>query len=397
MASYFQMGHDTENLVGEKDLDEFRGIILSPLNRTPEELVKHVKEFKKKGEYDIVIDPQLYFPRSMRGQLQLQPYFPSDIDTADISSPSWWANIVDQLCEFSQQLFVNAIASPAISPKKWTDEYFSICADVSQKLFDKLDGTNIRNFTTVMADMKELTDPGSVFKIASILSEADSAGYYVVLVNDVHPRREFSESDELYGAMSLIRELQNTGREVIVSQCSSDMILFKAAGATSCASGKFFNLRRFTKSRYEEPGGGGGQLAYWFEHSLLAFLREADVLRLKTEGYDDLVGTLHSGNHWADEILKKLMEDSKKLKEDSRKAWVGLGWRQYLSWFCKTESLLSKSNAIEKVKEWLKVAEDRWLRLEDEGILFEEQRNDGKWLRPWRQALNKFSKDLKST
>lgn len=388
MASYLQMGHDTENLVGEKDLDEFQGIVLSPLNRSPEELLKHVKEFKEKGDYDIVLDPQLYFPRSMRGKLQEQSYFPSDLDTADIYSPSWWDKIVNLLCDFSRQLDVNAVASPAILPKRWTDDYFSICSDVSQNLFDTLEGTNIKTLTTVMVDTKELSDPDSVFKKASILSEADSSGYYLVLVSDVDPRREFAESDELFGIMTLIKELENTGRRVIVSHCSSDMILFKAAGATSCASGKFFNLRRFTKSRYEEPGGGGGQLSYWFEHSLLAFLREADILRLKAEGYDNYVGTLHSGNYWADKILEKL-------KKETGKAWLALGWRQYLSWFCKTELLLSGNNPIEKVKGWLKASEDFWLTLEDDDILLEEPRNNGAWLRPWRQALIKFSKDMK--
>lgn len=54
--------------------------------------------------------------------------------------------------------------------------------------------------------------------------------------------------------------------------------------ATSCATGKFFNLRRFTKSRFEEPAGGGGQLPYWVEESLFAYLRETDVLRVRDEG-----------------------------------------------------------------------------------------------------------------
>jgi len=42
------------------------------------------------------------------------------------------------------------------------------------------------------------------------------------------------------------------------------MILWKAAGATNCASGKYFNLRRFTLSRLDEPeeNGGGGKANY---------------------------------------------------------------------------------------------------------------------------------------
>jgi hypothetical protein len=53
------------------------------------------------------------------------------------------------------------------------------------------------------------------------------------------------------------------------------MILWKAAGATNCATGKFFNLRRFTISRFEEPdSSGGGQLGYWFEKALLGIPSE---------------------------------------------------------------------------------------------------------------------------
>ena len=44
MACYFQMGHDTENLVGEEDLDLYAGIILSPVNRNPRELAANISK-----------------------------------------------------------------------------------------------------------------------------------------------------------------------------------------------------------------------------------------------------------------------------------------------------------------------------------------------------------------
>ena len=390
MSSYFQMGHNTENLVGETDLGEFKGIILSPLNRGPIELEKHISCFRQKGSYDIILDPQLYFPLSERGKLQQQPYFPPDFDTADHFLISWWGRILDPLCKLAEKLRVNAVASPIILPKVFQSDYFSICAEVSQKLFEKLSGTGITPLTTVMIDLSILTKRDLVFEAASILSEPDTIGYYIVLVNNIDPRREFSGSEELFGAMSLINELKNTERRVIVSHCSSDMLLYKASGATHCATGKFFNLRRFTKSRFDEPSGGGGQLPYWFEHSLLSFLREADVKRLIREGYGKLIGTQASGNYWSEEI-KKNWEVS------PDKPWVKYGWRQYLSWFGKTESALDENSALDKVGEWLRTAEENWLNLEDDVILMEEPRNEGKWLRSWRQALIKFSKSLRDS
>jgi len=386
MSSYLQMGHHTENLVGEEDLGLFSGIILSPLNRKSEELFEDVKIFRKKRNYDIIFDTQLYFPRGRRQNLQDKPYFPSDIDTADMSSPAWWSKIISKLSSFVAKLGVDGVASPVVSPRSWSNEYFSICADVSGKLAKALERYDIRVLATAMVDVNRLVAENAIYEIASILSSADGiSGYYVVLCSEVDPRREFSDNEVLVGVMMLIRELQNTGLPVLMSHCSSDMILFKAAGAAHCSSGKFFNLRRFTKGRYEEPAGGGGQLPYWFEHSLLAFLREADLFRLKNEGQEDLIGNLWSDNYWAKEIWKHF-------ERNPGQPWLGLSWRQYLGWFSKAEKALSGKDAQALSKEWLKNAERNWTKLDDEDILFDETRNNGAWIRPWRQALSTFLK-----
>jgi hypothetical protein len=387
MSAYLQMGHDTENLVGETDLDEFTGIVLSPVNRDSPTLTQNVATFRGKGQYDIVFDPQLYLPTSDRGYLPEQPYFPTDIDTADLTSDSWWTEIVDKLVPCVTALQVDAVTSPVVLPRAWSDDYFAHCAETSDKLAAALITSSIRSLTTVMVNFNEMGEKDRALRIASIVSEANSAGYYLVIVSDIEPRRELVGEDQLAGVMMLIHELEKTGQPVLVSHCSSDMILFKAAGARHCATGKFFNLRRFTKSRYEEPAGGGGQLAYWFEHSLLAFLRGADVRRLQDNRLAHLVGVWASNNHWAKQILELF-------EKNSDEAWVRLGWRQYLSWFGKTELVLTANDPLATVKTWLKSAEDNWRILEDAGVLMDEPRNDGSWIRSWRQAVGKFQRDV---
>ena len=379
------MGHDTENLVGEVDLEEFKGIILSPLNRLPDELESNIHLFRTKDDYDIVFDSQLYFPRSRREKLYEHPYFPKDLDTADISSLYWWKKLNSKLSDYSRKLGVDAVTSPVVLPKSWSLDYYSLCSEVSDDLYNKLEGNNIRLLTTVLVNINSLADEEEVYKFASVLAEAPSSGFYIVIDNSLEPRREFSDSENLLGAMTLIHELKNTGIDVFVSYCSSDMLLFKSAGADNCATCKFFNLRRFTKSRWEEPSAGGGQLPYWFEHSLLGFLREADVLRLIEEDYSSFLMHNNSNNHWSNEILSQF-------KNEPGKAWLALSWRQYLSWFGKTEFYLTKNTPIPIVQDWLKDAEKRWIQLDDNNVLFDEPRNDGNWIRPWRQALNKFSK-----
>lgn len=384
MTAYFQMGHDTENLIGENDLNEFKGIILSPVNRSPEELKANIPEFRGKGSYDIIFDPQLYVPTSERQNLLNQPYFPSDLETADMSSSKWWDNLIKSLCKYVKELKVNTVASPVTLPKIWNDDYYALCVENSNKLVNVLEKNEIQTLLTVMVDINQINQD-VVLRIASIISKTNSMGYYIVLATDTHPRRELADANALANIMKLIKELRDTNKILIMSCCSSDMLLYNVAGATHCATGKFFNLRRFTESRFEETPGGGGQIPYWFEHSLLAFLRDADISRLNENNHGDLIKTLFSNNYWANVILEQF-------KQTPEKAWLALSWRHYLSWFGKTELVLSKGNAYKLVNEWLNVAEKNWLLLEDENILLEEPRNNGSWIRPWRQALGDFIK-----
>jgi hypothetical protein len=376
-----QMGHDTENLIGEDGL-AFAGIVLSPVNRFPQEMEKHLQSFRSKGTFETVLDSQLYFPRSLREKLTDYPYFPKDIDTVDMGAEWWWKDINQKLGDFCESLGVDAVTSPIVYPKNIEDNYYVTSVQVANDLAERI-SPEIFTYQTVLADQSLLTDESALLRAASILSETDCAGFYVIFLSDRAPRAELSDSFELLGAMRFIRELKGTGRKVVVAYCSSEMVLYKCAGADMCATGKFFNLRRFTRSRFDEPAGGGGQLPYWFEHGLMAFLRQADILRIRSKGLTTILEQQFSKNIWSEKILRQFAGTPKT-------PWLGLGWRQYLSWFSQTEVFLDAANAADEVAEWLNTADKNWGKIEGAKVYFEERRNNGEWIRAWLQALNDF-------
>ena len=195
------MGSDTENLVGEVDLEGFEGIILSPVNRKPLELRDDVIAFRRKGFFDIVLDPQLYLPHSDRGWLHDHSYFPNDLDSADIATDEWWERLVENLVVCAQKYAGDAISSPVAIPKTWNDEYYGRCRDTSSYLKKSLTKSGKRALTTVLVNLEQLETEETILRIASILSDADADGYYLVIVSDTHPRRELSNETELLGAM----------------------------------------------------------------------------------------------------------------------------------------------------------------------------------------------------
>ena len=249
---------------------------------------------------------------------------------------------------------------------------------LADRLVDVSADQGLRVLETVIAPLNDLAAPNRALEIASIVSSAKAAGIYLVFLSDVKPRAELHDVDQLKGAMRLIHLLEASDLHVLVGCCSSDVLLWKAAGATSCATGKFANLRRFTPGRFNEQEEGGRQVAYWFEEALLAFLRASDIPRVQARGL-----ATATTNPFGAAILSQLATDP-------AKAWVGVGWRQYMHWFAEVEQRLAAGSATARAL--VRAAEQNWQTLEDNDDFMEERTNDGSWLRPWLRAVVEFNR-----
>lgn len=379
MPTYHQMGYDSENLLTESALvNMYAGAILSPTDSLPAEAIQQISGYRKRvPNAEIIFDPQLYFPHSERYKLGYWKYFPKDFDTADMSIQTWWANLLQQLANTATDLQVDAVCSPIIVPSVYDDDYYSRMVQVADDMLDKLSTSNIAALQTVIVQLADLTKDERVLSISSIISQSQIKRIYLIINSTVAPRQEIDATEPLKGAMRLIRLLENAGIVVLVGFCSSDMVLWKAAGASHCATGKFWNLRRFSPSRWEKSK-GGQPAAYWFEEALLASIKEADVLRLNKLG---LLSPSSLQNPYGQTILSNF-------EAEKPKPWVGSGWRQFLYWFASFETRVEQDGL--NIENFLREVEDTWLNLNKSGFLMEDPLNNGSWLRPWRRALNEY-------
>jgi hypothetical protein len=377
MPAYHQMGHDSRNLLGE--VSGFQGAIISPVNEIEAD-VKAMIHAHGSDAFEFIFDPQLYFPRRVdRGQLATWGYFPKDFDTADMSSETWWARSLDAIAMAAAAVGARAVCSPAlIAASTFTNEYYEAMRGLADRLFERSTERGLRVLETVIARIDDLAAPNRALEIASVVSNTRAAGIYLVLLSEVRPRDELRDVDPLKGAMRLIQLLEASGLPVLVGCSASDVLLWKAAGATSCATGKFANLRRFTPGRFNEQEEGGRLVAYWFEEALLSFLRASDIPRIKAH---DLATT--TTNPFGSLILSQLASDPSK-------AWVGLGWRQYMHWFADVEKRLASGSA--SARALIRSAEQNWQTLENNDVFMEERTNDGVWLRSWLRAVVEFNK-----
>ena len=378
MPAFHQIGYNSENLLFDDGLARFGGAILSPLNYSPAAVTAQIGRLKERKDFITILDPHLYRPQSERMCLPEWDYYPKDVETADFNE-RWWASIVDKVAETALELGPTAVTSPAIVPKTFPDEFFLQLVENGNRLEDALRGAAVKPMQTVIVGVADLSTPARVMAVASIVSRSRISDLLLVLVDNVEPRRELADPEELKGAMRLIATLESGGQHVTVAFSSSEMVLWKAAGATNCATGKFFNLRRFTISRFDEPnGGGGGQLGYWFEEALLAFLRQSDLLRVRDR---ELTSAASADNPFGASILEAI---------PAKQAWVALGWRQFLYWFADAEFRLRTGSV--SADDLVSVADGNWAGIEKSKppLFMEERQNDGSWVRQWLRALVEF-------
>lgn len=386
MSSYHQMGHHSNNLVDLPEMSAFRGAIYSPINALENDMAEQIAATRDaKPKFESIFDPQLYVPATMRGNLNKWTYFPKDVDTADLSSLSWWKSLNSRLVKAATKIKADALCSPAILPKSFDNKFYTHCVKIGDSLSQELQGTNLKPLQTIPCGLADLCSDNRILEVASIISRTKTPRVYLIFIGAKEPRREMNECDELLAAMRLIQALESADIRVLVGFCSSDLVLWKAAGATSCASGKFFNLRRFTRERFEEPTAtGGGQLPYWFEEGLMAFLREPDLIRLRKL---NLVSAASLANPFCKQILANLDSAAKEKKKPA--PWLALGWRQFLYWFADAENRLTQiQTSAEKL---LQAADSTWGEIETARVLMDERHNDGSWVRQWLNTLNDFT------
>jgi len=374
MTVYLQMGHASDGLIGSPHMDRYTGAILSPVNYIEADMASHVARFSRSG-VSTIFDPQLYYPNSERGKLPDWSYYPKDFDTADFSSRAWWQRVAGNLVDTATRLNVSALATPAVVPRMYTDDYYAQTLLVANDCASRLGAARIDPVLTLLCKLDDLAEPRRAEMIASIASGGNIDRVLLVFVAEVPPRSEFADTEGLKGGMRLITALKQAGSYVLVGFSSSDVLLWKHAGADGCATGKFFNLRRFTRSRFDPPAEGGGQLPYWFEEGLIAFLRESDILRVRREG---LLSPVSTANPFAAPILEAITS-----RPPGK--WLSLSWRFYLHWFADLEQRCG-AGAVDAASA-LRKADVTWSELDKRGILMEERRNDGAWVRAWRRAI----------
>jgi hypothetical protein len=375
MGTYHQMGHDSWNLVEE--VDGYAGLILSPVNQSPQEVRDRLARMKRpRTELEVVLDPQFYQPASGRGQLATWQHLGDDIDTADLANRSWWEQRCRILLQAASEVGSDAVCSPAILPRAYSDDYYLhtvVCADA---MAVAAAGMRIDVLMTAIVSLAELAQENRPEHIASLLTASSLGRLYLVFNDGLYPRTNRTDQMALIGAAKLVRLLEGGGMKVLVAFSGLDVLIWKGVGASDVATGKFFNLRRFVPGRWEDAQEGGRNVPYWTDESLVAWLREDDLRLLDRRGLLDRAAA--SANPYSVEILSII-------DAGEGKPWTAASWRQYLFWAQQVEAIIRRDP--DQAIRMLEHADKHWMNLREARIDLRDRENTGEWIRVWKNAV----------
>lgn len=376
MATYLQQGHGSWGLLEEDDVGSYVGLVLSPVNDGPEAVRNGLTRLGgRRADFEVILDPQLYNPTVNKGRLSDWSYYSAEFETADHSDAAWWIARGREVVDDAGRLGVDAVCSPAMFPRYFSDEYYRLIVEVADATRECAREREIDTLLTAIICLKDLANPARALQIASILSDTDCERVYLTfLAEDVQTREPLKDAAALPTAVHLIKLLSQHLR-VHVAFCAHDLVMWKFAGAVDVSSGKFFNLRRFSPGRWREDDTSGRQVSYWNEGPLVTLLRDQEVLRLDREGWFD--GRSFSSNPVGQRILDIL-------RGGKGEPWQKLSWLQYLRWFHNADRRFSKPGEPETA---LEVWDKKWGDIHDRRILFTDRFNNGDHVRIWLNAV----------
>lgn len=379
MAAYLQQGHTSWNLIEEPDIGAYNGIVLSPVNDGPAEVAKGLRRLgDMRSSIEVILDPQLYNPAVDKGLMDQWAYFTSDFATANHADSAWWIQRGIAVVDQAAQLGVDAVCSPAMFPKFFTDDYYGLVVDIADATQQHAATQGLETLLTAIVSLRDLANPARAFAIASILSRSRCDRVYLTFLNeDVQQQKDpLHEPSGLPTAVHLVRLLSSNMR-VHVAFAAHDMVMWKYAGAADISTGKFLNLRRFSPGRWHEAQGRGQQTAYWTEGSLLTLLRPADVALLRRNGWYEGRGL--SDNPASRRIMELILNGSDKL-------WVKESWLQHLR--CVSNAEAQWHGSPDVVEAFLVESDRLWGDIIDtRGLLFQDRQNNGNHVRQWLNAV----------
>lgn len=246
MDLYIQMGHGMQKMSLDL-LKEWKNgtVILSPVNISPKSVVNFSSKVHKLGG-DILLDPQLYYPRKRHRVLSQYDYWPTQEIT--LLESGNFDGVISKLAELNGNVGSSMMILPSFIAGKIDNHWDNLQTQIIESASKH--ASQFATLHTIALSSDVLISEEQVEKIVNFVEQWDVNGLYVVCE---HPSHEYLVDNTLWmsNMLALVAGLKRQNKMVVVGYSNHQRLCLSASKCDALASGNFLNVRSLQPKRFE--------------------------------------------------------------------------------------------------------------------------------------------------
>lgn len=223
------------------------GVILSPRDLAPEQLVAFASDIRELPNAKMFLDPQFFLPRADHERLCSHEYWPSDYDSGSFWSGAPLLDLLNRLARLNESVGSAAFFLPGLLASTVDEDWFL----TQEAVLSRAQSLEV-DLPLIMTIALSADAVRSQEGVALLLERSEhwkAAGCYLVCE---HPGGAYLVQDPLWLAsvIDIAAGLRLSGKQVLLGYCNHQMLIAAASKVNAICSGTWMNVRSFPPAKF---------------------------------------------------------------------------------------------------------------------------------------------------
>lgn len=219
-------------------------VVLSPRDMTPAQMAQLSADIVKAGG-DVLVDPQLYLPKSNHQRLTSHDHWPNG---GGLHSPTELPRVLNALVERNRECQAHQVILPGTLANRVDGAWIS----TNDLLLDAAARAGIgaeQNILTVALGNDAVRDNRQVELLIEAIDRWTASAIYLIVEP---PAQSYLVGDLTWitNVLDIVASAKLAGKRVIVGYANQQMLVAACAGADAICTGTWMNVRSFTQGRF---------------------------------------------------------------------------------------------------------------------------------------------------
>jgi hypothetical protein len=237
-------------------------VILSPKDMTKDQMLSHSEKIARLNGY-VMIDPQFYVPRTLRGELPNHFYWPQRYETDAFFAGDGIRKLLDDL----MTIYVEPMqASAFIIPTLLLNDIDKDWNQITEKTLNELEKMNLSvpKYCTLCINTTLLSDQNKTHDLLEQIEHYPVDGFYII---PIHPENNYLVEDVswLINLMDLCAGIKILNKKVILGYSSHQFLLLALTKIDAICAGTWLKTRMFPLGDFADSDDQkGGRRRTWY-------------------------------------------------------------------------------------------------------------------------------------